>query len=354
VDNLNQLTSVVRTNSSATVAGTTTSAATNVTVAANGGADSEASRFADGTFARTNVTLVNGTNTFTAVALDAAGRSDTNTISAYLPAAVTFLFDQNGNMRTNGTRIFEYDDENQLTRIAEPNAWKSEFSYDGNMRRRMRKEWTWQNGAWVFKTEVRYVYDGKLVIQERDTFNVPNVTYIRGKDLSGSLEGAGGIGGLLARVDNRMVPVGDGRGNSYYAADGNGNVTCLVDTNQMVVARYVYDPFGNTVATTGRTAEANLYRYSSKELHEASSLFYYLYRLNDPNLQRWPNRDPIDEIGFSLLRPLVGRRQTYDTWNPVVWESLRRVRRPNNSMFTFVPRQQNLWVKCGSGSRPRL
>src|SRR4030095_7164300 len=171
VDNLNQLTSVVRTNSSATVAGTTTSAATNVTVAANGGAASEAGRFADGTFARTNVTLVNGTNTFTAVALDAAGRSDTNTISAYLPAAVTFLFDQNGNMRHNGTRTFEYDDENQLTRITEPNAWKSEFSYDGKMRRRVRKEWTWQNSAWVLKAEVRYVYDGNLVIQERDTFN---------------------------------------------------------------------------------------------------------------------------------------------------------------------------------------
>jgi hypothetical protein len=35
------------------------------------------------------------------------------------------------------------------------------------------------------------------VIQERTT--VPTVSYTRGSDLSGSLEGAGGIGGLLAR-----------------------------------------------------------------------------------------------------------------------------------------------------------
>ena len=35
------------------------------------------------------------------------------------------------------------------------------------------------------------------VIQER---NVPQVTYTRGLDLSGSLEGAGGIGGLLGRT----------------------------------------------------------------------------------------------------------------------------------------------------------
>jgi len=38
------------------------------------------------------------------------------------------------------------------------------------------------------------------VIQERDVGSgVPTVSYTRGNDLSGTLEGAGGIGGLLAR-----------------------------------------------------------------------------------------------------------------------------------------------------------
>lgn len=37
------------------------------------------------------------------------------------------------------------------------------------------------------------------VIEERDADNWPQVAYTRGTDLSGSLEGAGGIGGLLAR-----------------------------------------------------------------------------------------------------------------------------------------------------------
>lgn len=40
------------------------------------------------------------------------------------------------------------------------------------------------------------VYDGMLVIQERDTNNAPLVTYTRGNDLSGSPQDAGGIGGL--------------------------------------------------------------------------------------------------------------------------------------------------------------
>ena len=52
-----------------------------------------------------------------------------------------YAYDANGNLTTNGTRFFEYDNENQLTRITEPNAWKSEFSYDGKMRRRITKEY---------------------------------------------------------------------------------------------------------------------------------------------------------------------------------------------------------------------
>jgi hypothetical protein len=46
---------------------------------------------------------------------------------------------------------------------------------------------------------VNYIYDGMRVIQERDGNNWPQVSYTRGLDLSGTFEGAGGIGGLLAR-----------------------------------------------------------------------------------------------------------------------------------------------------------
>jgi len=50
--------------------------------------------------------------------------------------------------------------------------------------------------------ETRYIYDGMLVVQERNGSNVPTVSYTRGLDLSGSLPdgptAAGGIGALLA------------------------------------------------------------------------------------------------------------------------------------------------------------
>ena len=145
---------------------------------------------------------------------------------------------------------------------------KSEFSYDGVFRRRVRKEYTWSSGTWNLASEVRYVYEGRLALQERDGNNVPTVTFTRGLDLSGSREGAGGIGGLLARTDHATGQ------SAFYHADGNGNVTALVNAQQLVVARYTYDPFGNTLSKSGPLADANLYRFSSKESHQPSGLAY--------------------------------------------------------------------------------
>jgi len=85
--------------------------------------------------------------------------------------------------------------------------------------------------------------------------------------------------------------------HAYYHCDGNGNVTALVDTNGVILARYTYDPYGNILSMSGPLATANLYRFSSKEWHASSGLNYYGYRFYDPNLQRWLNRDLLEEDG---------------------------------------------------------
>jgi len=193
-------------------------------------------------------------------------------------------------------------DKNQLIPITATNLWRSEFAYDGKLRRRIRREYTWQNSAWVLTNEVRYVYDGNLVIQERNSWNVPSVTYTRGSDLSGNLEGAGGIGGLLARTDSAISSLNPLAAHACYFADANGNVTALIDSKQQVVATYLYDPFGKLLSMSGPLADANLYRFSSKEAHLASGLAYYLYRYCDANSQRWVTADPRTEIGFETVR----------------------------------------------------
>ena len=281
-----------------TVAGATWGSPTNVVVSDNGNGPNTAARYADATFAKTNVTLLNGTNVLIATAFDAFGRSNSAVSTVYLPSTVAIAYDANGNLTTNGTRIFQYDDENQLICATQPGAWMSTNVYDGKMRRRIRKEYAWQNSSWTLTAEVRYIYADKLVLQERDGLNNPLITYTRGRDISGTLDQAGGVGGLLARTENWKMN-GDylGSAHAYYHADGNGNITTLIDTNQNIVARYSYDPFGNPSQASGPLAEANIYRYSSKEAHDPSGLVYYLYRFYDPGLQRWLNRDPIMERG---------------------------------------------------------
>ena len=40
---------------------------------------------------------------------------------------------------------------------------------------------------------------------------------------------------------------------------------------------------------------ANVYRFSSKECYTNSGMYVYQYRFYDPTLQRWLNRDPLEE-----------------------------------------------------------
>jgi RHS repeat-associated protein len=303
--NLNSLNELLAIDHSGTltVAGTTTSPATNVTVNT-----SNAVLYADATFASTNQPLTNSvTNSFTAIAKDGYGRVSTNTVSLFIPTGGNHTYDLNGNLQyeyssVGGTnRQFTYDDENELTSVMVASNWQSQFVYDGKMRRRIERDYAWNGSSWTETNEIHFIYDGNVVIQERDINNLPKVTYTRGNDLSGTLQGAGGIGGLLARSDNTQMIVGSPTAHAYYHADGNGNVTMLINYLQAIEAKYLYDPFGNTLSLSGSLAEANVYRFSSKEWNDNAGLYYYLYRYYDPNLQRWPNRDPLGEPGFETL-----------------------------------------------------
>ena len=132
--------------------------------------------------------------------------------------------------------------------------------------------------------------------QSRATSKPTN--YTRGTNPSGTLERAGGIGGLLAR--SHGYSGGTWSTHNFYQADGNGNITYMVNSSQSSVAAYKYDPFGNLISSSGSLAGANVYRFSSKEQHVNSGMYYYGFRFYDPNLQRWINRDPIGEQGGTL------------------------------------------------------
>jgi hypothetical protein len=72
-----------------------------------------------------------------------------------------------------------------------------------------------------------------------------NRRYTWGPDLSGTAQGAGGVGGLLG-VDSTAS---DGSQRlSLTCTEANGNIMALVDaSSNQVIARFDYDPFGNTI-----------------------------------------------------------------------------------------------------------
>ena len=300
VNALNQLTTVTR-SGTLTVAGNTSKAATNVTV--NG---FMAYLYGDYSFAKDGFSLVNGTNTFVAVAMDAFGHNDTNTSSVYLPVTNSFVYDGNGNMTYDGQHSLTYDDENQLILITVTNQLKKEFTYDGMRRLRVRKDYVWSGGSWTQANELHFVYDGLVILQIRDSGNNPKQTFTRGLDLSGSFQGAGGTGGLLAMTDqtqtNALLQT------AFYHSDGNGNVTALVSSNGLILASAQYDPYGRPTAMSGPLAGVNPFWFSS-QLYDADTGFvHYLYRVYAPSLQRWLNRDPIGEEGGVALYIFLNNR----------------------------------------------
>ena len=209
-------------------------------------------------------------------------------------------YDHDGNLtnlqQDSENTKFHYNGENRLARI-EPVTPKegdtrSEYLYDYMGRRSEKKVLSFLSGQWQLKSQSGYLYDGWNLIAEIDKINNSSVNYVWGLDLSQSLQGAGGVGGLLLRVEQAQA--------YSYLFDANGNVGQLFDGNDLA-ASYEYDPFGNTVNQSGKLADSNPIRFSTKYFDEKSRLYYYGYRFYAPEMGRWINRDPIQERGGGNL-----------------------------------------------------
>ena len=113
--------------------------------------------------------------------------------------------------------------------------------------------------------------------------------YTWGLDLSESLQGAGGIGGLLwERVNNNEA--------SFALYDGNGNVTAYVAGNGVYQQAYKYDAFLNATPVIVNGAS---YRFqaSTKSYNARYGLLDYQLRSYCPILGRWIQEDHQEELG---------------------------------------------------------
>ena len=165
--------------------------------------------------------------------------------------------------------------------------------------RRVRKETPWETRT--------FFYDGWMPIVEiyqKEDGTTDCIEYVWGRDLSGTIGGAGGVGGLLYLKRNGTIYI------PFY--DAYGNVTGYWDETGVVVASYTYDAFGETLSALGPLADAFNIRYSTKYYDAESDLYYYGYRYYAPSLHRWLTRDPIAEEGGLNLYGFCENRSTFE------------------------------------------
>ena len=230
----------------------------------------------------------------------AAPNETTVTRHEFIPKTPeSFTHDADGNLTQDGRWHYTWDGENRLVRMSSantnpavgPQQWV-EYEYDWQGRRISKK--VGAAGSGVATNDLRCVYDGWNVAARLAADLSPLASFAWGLDVSGTMQGAGGVGGLLWMT----VPSGANAGTYFCAYDGNGNVMTLVSAaDGSVAAHYEYGPFGELIRATGPVAQVNPFRFSTKHQDDETGLVYYGYRYYDPGTGRWVSRDPIGERG---------------------------------------------------------
>jgi RHS repeat-associated protein len=165
-----------------------------------------------------------------------------------------------------------------------------------------------------------YVYDAWNCIAEYSG-TILSKSHLWGTDLSGSMQGVGGVGGLLLSTDHSALIT-----HAFPTYDGSGNVSEYLTSAGIIAAHYEYDPFGRTILASGSKANDFAYRFSTKPVDSQTGLYYYGYRYYDPVTGRWPSRDPIEEsggvnlYGFIMNNPIIYHDYLGKfAWGPFLW-----------------------------------
>jgi RHS repeat-associated protein len=183
--------------------------------------------------------------------------------------SATYTYDAEGNQitrtdrATGGVTRYTWDAEHQLTGVRFPDGSSETFRYDP-LGRRIEIA----HGSQA----TRYSYDGPSIDAEYDAANALVATYLHGPTADAILEST--------RGSQRF----------YHHLDGLGSVTAITNQTGNVVARYVYDAFGNQRVTG---SAANPFTFTGREFDAATGLYYYRLRTYDPRIGRFLSEDPL-------------------------------------------------------------
>ncbi|HEX9722782.1 MAG TPA: RHS repeat-associated core domain-containing protein [Vicinamibacteria bacterium] len=223
-----------------------------------------AALLADNRF-ETTVNVPGETSTVEVTATDGSGNVRTHTYEVDVDGTrADFQYDANGNLieRAEGatTWNYEWNGENQLTRVLGDGVEVARFAYDP-LGRRVQKT--------TALAATAYTYADTRILRET---SVPGDTirYIHGPEIDEPL--AADRGGEL----------------TFFHLDALGSVVGTTNANGERTSSIRYDAFGNPEEDI-----SSGYAYTGREWDAETGLYYYRARYYDPRTGRFISEDPI-------------------------------------------------------------
>lgn len=226
----------------------------------------------------------------------------TNGLNQYSAAGgSSFCYDDNGNLISDGAKIFQYDVENRLVMVrVQPNPTTpcASLVYSGDALTQLRYDPTgrlyevikYVNNSVDDRT--RFLYDGNAMIAEYDGDTGAMLRrYVHGSNVEAD--------DPLIWYEGNVV---DATSRRYLHADPRGSIVAVADDAGNSIATNTYDAYGipdtasgDDVATKGR------FRYTGQMWLPELEMYYYKARIYSYKLGRFLQTDPIGyEDQFNL------------------------------------------------------
>jgi hypothetical protein len=250
-------------------------------------------------------------------------------------AAESFWHDLDGNLLSDSLWTNRWNAENRLVQV--------ESGTGLTASKRMREVWTHlPDGRWIERIVStnngsayypaftnRFVWDGQVLMAILNHTNGLVMSFVRGLDLSGSIQGAGGVGGVLA-VNFAPSTLNSQPSTHLVSYDGNGNVVALADASNGSISGQFYGPFSESIRVTGTAAEMMPLRFSTMYEDSVTGDRKYLFRDLNPSTGRWKSRDPYTEEVFrrSLIQAFADAG--------IAWVSDANFEDSNTSLYVFI------------------
>jgi len=204
-------------------------------------------------------------------------------------AAVTYTYDSNGNMTSDGTKCYVYNQANQLKQVktCSNSQLIAEYSYDYNGNRIIKKQYS--NG--VLQKTIYSPDDGYQTVKQASNGATQNTTFYQ--------------------VNDEVVAQKNPDGTiAYNSTDHLGSSAVVTSQTGTVVEKTGYEPYGEV--KSGGTLEK--FQYTGQEKDQETGLNYYGARYYDPHLQHFTQPDDIIPNPYD---PQSLNRYSYVENNPI-------------------------------------